>query len=479
MTTTTTTTSPTRAPFSLLYQLAGNREQAEIFSADATIESWLAAERALAVAQAELGVISSADAASIVDAARIENVDRDLLWQTAKNVGYPILGLVRQISDHLPEGPNGRVHYGATTQDIMDLGLVLQLTRSLGAIDRQLVAVGDALAAKAAEHAQTVMPGRTHAQQAVPTTFGATLATLLDQLRRQRERLAQCRERLAVVSLFGAGGTNAAEGPQSVAIRAGVAAQLGLATTDVPWHVDRDSLAEYGWVCATICASLAKLARNIVDLSRTEIAEVFEPYNSHRGASSTMPQKVNPISSELLIGISATTGALASALPRIQEAGHERSAGEWQAEWHVLPQLGALAGSALDEALVIAEGMRVDPARMRANLDLDGGLIMAEAQMIQLADHMGREHAHDLVYVAATRARETHRVLADVLPEVAAEQGKAHLLPERLVQPEDYLGEAGHIVVSALSAWRALPAAPSAALDLAHLATGRRVVVAV
>lgn len=142
----------------------------------------------------------------------------------------------------------------------------------------------------------------------------------------------------------------------------------------------------------------------------------------------------------------------------------------------VLPQLGALTGSALDEALVIAEGMRVDPQRMRANLDLDGGLIMAEAQMIQLADHLGREHAHDLVYEAATRARKTNRVLADVLPEVANEQGKTDLLPERLVQPEDYPGEAVHIVSSAVDAWRSLPPAPVPALDVAQLA--RSVVIA-
>ena len=149
-----------------------------------------------------------------------------------------------------------------------------------------------------------------------------------------------------------------------------------------------------------------------------------------------------------------TAGALASALPRMQEAGHERAAGEWQAEWVVLPQLGTLAGTAVDEAVVIVEGMRVDPERMAENLRLDGGLIMAEAQMIQLAQAMGRERAHDLVYEAATRARSSRRVLAEVLPEVAAEQGVADLLPERLVEPEGYLGEAGRIAETAARAWR-------------------------
>ncbi|TQC50935.1 3-carboxy-cis,cis-muconate cycloisomerase [Rhodococcus sp. WS4] len=413
----------------------------------------MATERALAVAQGEHGVISADDAAAIAAAARIGSIDRDALWETSKNVGYPILGLVRQISGTLPEGPNGRVHYGATTQDIMDTGLALQLARSLAALDWQLGELGDALAVQVEAHAGTVMPGRTHAQQAVPTTFGATLATLLGQFTRHRDRLRQAVPRIAVISLFGAGGTSAALGAKSADVRTRVADLLGLHDTDIPWHVDRDGIAEYGWLCATVAAACAKLARNIVDLSRTEIGEVFEPYNSHRGASSTMPQKVNPISSEAIIGLSQTAGALLSSLSRIQEAGHERSAGEWQIEWQVIPQLGVLAGSALSEALVIVKGMRVDADRMRANLDLDGGLVMAEAQMIQLADAMGRERAHDLLYTAATRARTTNRVLGETLREAASEAGVAELLPAQLVTADDYLGEAKDIAASAVRGW--------------------------
>jgi 3-carboxy-cis,cis-muconate cycloisomerase len=270
-----------------------------------------------------------------------------------------------------------------------------------------------------------------------------------------------------VVSLFGAGGTSAALGPKSAQVRGTVAELLGLTRTNLPWHVDRDGIAEFGWLCATITAACARLARNIVDLSRTEIGEVFEPYNPHRGASSTMPQKVNPISSEVIIGFAGTAGALASSLARAQEAGHERAAGEWQVEWQVIPQLAVLAGSALAEALVIVEGMRVDADRMRANLALDGGLVMAEAQMIQLAAAMGREDAHDLVYEAATRARTTDRVLADTLREVAAEQGKTELLPEPLVGADDYLGEAAGICATAVHGWKATPAVPTGRADVA------------
>ncbi|MFP7696216.1 lyase family protein [Trueperella sp. LYQ143] len=200
------------SPFSLMWQFATDPEQNTLWSADSAIESWLATERGLALAQGELGIIDPDTAQHIARAAVLENIDRDELWKVGKNVGYPILGLVRQISAHLPEGPNGRVHYGATTQDIMDTGLALQMSRSVEYLDHQLQRFGDALATHARQHAHSIMPGRTHAQQAVPTTFGATLATLLDQVRRQRERLPATHQRVRVISLFGAGGTNAAQG---------------------------------------------------------------------------------------------------------------------------------------------------------------------------------------------------------------------------------------------------------------------------
>ena len=451
--------------------LVGDDRQTELFSPSEAVRSWLAGERALALDQAELGIISPEDAQDIAKAAIPENVDLDRLWSSARNVGYPILGVVREIAAALPEGANGRVHYGATTQDIMDTGLALQLQRSLKLLDEDLERLGDRLAEQVLAHSDTVMAGRTHAQQAVPTTFGATLATMLSQFTRQRERIAQALPRIAVISMFGAGGTSAAYGPQSGVLRARVAELLGLEGTDVPWHVERDSLAEFGWLCVTITASCAKFARNIVDLSRTEIAEVFEPYSPHRGAWSTMPQNVNRISSELIIGLSGTAGALASSLARIQEAGHERSAGEWQIEWQVIPQLASLAGSALRETLVIVDGIRVDAERMRRNMELDGGLVLAEAQMIQLAEKVGREQAHDLLYAASTRARETGTVLADALRTVAAEQGMTDLLPEALVQAADYLGEAESICKTAVSIWHSHTPLQAACPPIAELAT--------
>ncbi|XVQ87819.1 class-II fumarase/aspartase family protein [Microbispora siamensis] len=439
--------------FKLLPELFGDAEMATIFSAERTVLAWLRVEAALAQAQADAGVITAADAEAITGACVLDNVDVERLWREAVNVGYPILPLVRMIAAALPEGPNGRVHYGATTQDIMDSGVALQMGEALDRLAALLGAFGDTLARMVEEHAGTVIAARTHAQQAVPTTFGAKLAVLLAELTRQRERVRAAGRRVRVVSLFGAGGTSAAMGEQAAQVRKGMAVRLGLAAADVPWHVARDGIAEFGVTCASVAATAARFAREVVDLSRTEVGEVREAGGHHRGASSTMPQKANPIGCEAVIGMSATAGALSSALFRAMEAGHERAAGEWQIEWYAVPLLAELAAGALATAAEVAEGLRVFPDAMRANLDAEGGLIMAEAYMMRLAPALGRERAHDLVYQAAHEARARRGALADTLREVAGPDDLATLgaLP---LPPESYVGDAEAVCVAALAGWR-------------------------
>jgi 3-carboxy-cis,cis-muconate cycloisomerase len=454
--------------FSLLLQVAESSAHAEIWSAEQSIEGWLAFERALALAQADEGVIDAEDAAAIARSATRGSIDADELWASARLVGYPILGLARQIAAATPGDAAGRVHFGATTQDVMDTAAALQMQRSLSELDRGLVALGAQIARTVQEHATTVMPARTHAQHAVPTTFGATLASLLEQVGRHRARVAEARGRIEAVSLFGAGGTSAAYGPAADRVRRAVASRLGLDVRDVPWHVDRDGPAEFGWLCATVAATCAKIARNVVDLSRTELGEVSEPYSRHRGASSTMPQKVNAISSEIIIGLAASAGALTSALPRMQEAGHERAAGEWHIEWHVLPQLAELAGRALREATGLVGGLRVDAERMRANLDLDGGLIMAESIMIRLAASVGQATAHDLVYAAAQRVRAEGLTLHDAVIDEAARAGTE--VPALDPAPESYLGEAADVCRRAYAHWQSLPAPAPEPTDLSEIA---------
>jgi 3-carboxy-cis,cis-muconate cycloisomerase len=434
-------------PFSLLTRLNGDAEMQRIFSEDRCIADWVAIEAALAVAQAAIGDIGRAEAAAVGVAADPEAIDRRALWTEAANVGYPILGLVRALVAGIPDGVAERVHYGATTQDIMDTALALALRDALDRLDALAVALGDELARLVAAHRATVMPGRTHAQQAVPTTLGAKLAVFVAQLTRHRERIAQCRPRVAVVSLHGAGGTSAALGPRAGEVREGLAAALGLAAAEVPWHVARDGVVEFGHVCVQLAATAARLAREVIDLARTEVGEVQESGGHHRGASSTMPQKRNPIGSEAVVGLAVTAEALASALPRAAEAGHERAAGEWQVEWHVVPQVACLTAAALARCADVVAGLEVDAAAMAANLEADGGLVMAEAYMMALAPALGRQRAHDIVYEAVGRVR------AEGIDLRAALRGAGDALGD-LPAPGAYLGAASAACDAALEAWR-------------------------
>jgi 3-carboxy-cis,cis-muconate cycloisomerase len=448
------TTSTGRAgPFNLLDTLYADDVMTGIWSERRTVQTWLDAESALAQAQAEFGVLKQSDADAISAACTLDNVDLVRLWDRARIVGYPILPLVRMITDALPPGPDGRVHYGATTQDIMDTALSVQLKSVTGRLLDLLMEFGDALAGCTERYQHTVMAARTHAQQAVPTTFGAKTATFLAEVTRHVDDVRRTGDDAARVSLFGAGGTNAAAGPESPAVRHALARRLGLHPADVPWHVTRDRVARFGLTCATVSATCVRFAREIVDLSRSEIGEVTEQEGHHRGASSTMPQKANPIASEAIIGQGVSATVAVGGLLRAMEAGHERSAGEWQVEWKVLPAVTGSCASALRLAGETAATLKVFPAAMVANIARDGGLLMAEALMMRLAPLMGRERAHDLAYAAAERARTSGTDLvaesrALLPPDVLAEVGDLDTTPEA------YLGEASGICTTALRGWR-------------------------
>jgi 3-carboxy-cis,cis-muconate cycloisomerase len=439
--------------FSLLQRLYCDPVMAEIFSEEGIVQGWLDAEAALAKAQGELGVIPREHASLIAGASILDNIDLEGLWQEARNVGYPILPLVRMIAAALPPGPDGFVHFGATTQDMMDTGLVLQIRQAMDRLDRLIIDWGDALAALVSTHSRTTMAARTHGQQAVPTTFGAKVSVLLSEVGRHRDRLGAIRPQVELVSLYGAGGTSAALGSRAAETRARMARILGLAAPAIPWHVARDGIGEYIRFCAALCATGARFAREVIDLSRTEFGEVREQDGHHRGASSTMPQKENPIDCEGIVGMSVVAAALASASFRTMEPGHERSAGEWQAEWHLVPQVSGMAAACALGAGSIARGLRVYPERMAANLEADSGLVMAEAYMIGLAPLLGRERAHDLVYEAAKRARRDGRPLVETLREIAPREGLEYLGDNAPIQPRAYLGEAPEICQAALADW--------------------------
>jgi 3-carboxy-cis,cis-muconate cycloisomerase len=373
-------------------------------------------------------------------------------------VGYPILPLLEQLADACPPMVRQYLHWGTTTQDIMDSGRSLQILAALDRIEELLISVGDTFSRLGSEHARTVMVGRTHAQHAVPVTLGAKLAVWLDELARHLARVRAVRPRVALVQLFGAAGTAAALGPDSKEIRRRVAEQLGLARTDVPWHVARDGVAELGFVLAAISTTCSKIAREVIELSRPEINELREESGHLRGASSTMPQKVNPIRSETIVGLGFGAQACVSVLLSAMVGGHERSAGEWQAEWDAVPAVFGYGAASLAGTLDLIGGLQVDVASMSSNIDADHGLLMAEALMMRLAPTLGRHEAHEIVYDVCARVRGGNATFLEAARATFAETGIDISLTDGVLDPSAYLGEAVEIVECAVGAWAAAKA---------------------
>ena len=430
----------------------GTPQMRAAFSDDNLVAAYVWAEVALATAQGRVGVIPQEAADAIAGGASSVALDRAALKAEAENVGYPILGLVRQLSAGLGEA--GRyVHWGATTQDIMDTAVVLQVRDALVIVEDGLAAVIAALETLAKKYRDTPMAGRTHLQQALPVTFGYKAAVWLSGLRRSAARITEMKPRVLVAQLGGAAGTLASLGDKGLDVRREYARELGLAEPDITWHVARDGLAEVVQVLALIAGSLGKIGFDVMLLMATEIGEAFEPFEAHRGASSTMPQKRNPISSEILVANAKAVRQSAGLMLDAMVQDFERATGPWHVEWIALPEAFILTAGSLKQAAFMLGGLTVDAARMRANLDMTGGLIVAEAVMMGLAPHLGRQAAHDLVYDACRVAIGEKRALFDVLradAKVTAALDEARL--KALCDPANYLGSAREMVDLVLAA---------------------------
>jgi 3-carboxy-cis,cis-muconate cycloisomerase len=406
---------------------------------------------ALAAAEAKAGVIPKDAADAIGRLARADAIDVAKLKAETDLVGYPIVGVVHQLARQCGEA--GRyVHWGATTQDIMDTATVLQVREALALIDADLAALEAALAALARKHRDTVMAGRTHLQHALPVTFGYKAAVWRAMVVRHRQRLEQLGPRVLVGQFAGAAGTLASLGGKGLVVHDALMAGLGLGRAPVPWHVARDGFAEAVSLLGLITGTLAKIATDVMLMMQTEVAEAFEPFVAGRGSSSTMPQKRNPIACEFIVAAARLVRQHAGLMLDAMAADHERATGPWQLEWAALPQAFIAAGGALRQSRFLLEGLIVDAGRMRRNLDLTGGLIVAEAVMMALAEHTGRGAAHDLVYGACRAALDRGSTLLEELerrPEVTR-----HLDARRLAEltdPVSYLGSAPAMVDRALS----------------------------
>ena len=410
------------------------------------LKFYVAVEVALAKAEARVGVIPVAAAEIIADRAPAVVLDIQRLRQESMVVGYPVLPLVRQLAEGVGEAGE-YLHWGATTQDIMDTGVVLQLRDALNQVETDLSAIASRLAQIAEAHRDTPMAGRTHLQHAAPVTFGYKAAVWLSMIDRHLQRLEQLRERALVVQFSGAAGTLASLGDKGLAVQHELALELSLNVPDITWHTARDNLVEVVQFLALVAGSLGKIGYDVMLLMSTEVGEVFEPFVPFRGASSTMPQKRNPISSELLVAVAKAARAQCDLMLDALVQDFERATGPWHVEWLALPETFKLTASALHHADSMLDGLEVDVKRMRSNLDMTSGQILAEAVMMQLAPHLGRQTSHDLVYAACRKAADSNRPLGAILAETPAVT--EHLDPARIeavMDPTKYLGAASQMV---------------------------------
>jgi len=345
------------------------------------------------------------------------------------------------------------VHLGATSQDAMDTGLVLQLRRLSAGLSRDLGRLCKALARLASAHRETILPGRTWLQQAPPVTFGLKAAGWLDAVERHAARLADLLPRTLVLQFGGASGTLASLGGRGLEVAEALSRELDLPLPALPWHAHRDRLAELGGFLGILAGTLGKIGRDVSLLMQTEVSEAFEPAGVGRGVSSAMPQKRNPVASSVALAAAARAPGLVAILLSAMTQEHERGLGGWQAEWETLPELAALVAGSLAAVAEAAEGLEIDAARMRANLAAQGGVALAEAASSALAQRIGRPQAHEIVARASRRALETQRTLLETL--AADPAVTAHLSPADLaaaLEPRAYLGMASTFVDRVLAA---------------------------
>ncbi|WFU55631.1 adenylosuccinate lyase family protein [Bradyrhizobium pachyrhizi] len=424
----------------------GTREMREVFSDLRLIERYAEVEVALAKAEARCGVIPAEAAVEIAKRTDVTALDFDLLRQETDVVGYPILPLVHQMAKQCGEA--GRyVHWGTTTQDIMDTAVVLQLRDGLKIIGDDIGALRGILADLSKKYRDTPMAGRTHLQQALPVTFGYKTAIWLAAFDRHDARLAELKPRVLVGQFAGAAGTLASLGDRGFEVQQALCEELGLGVPVSTWHVARDGLAEAVNFLALVTGTLGKIALDIMIMASTEFAEVYEPFVKGRGASSTMPQKRNPISSELMLAAAKAVRQHAGLMLDAMVQDFERATGPWHAEWMAIPESFVLTAGALHQARFALGGLIVDEQRMADNLDISRGLIVAEAVMMGLAPAIGRQEAHDVVYDACRLANDKGLTLAEALAaddRVASRIDRVTI--DRLTAPKNYLGLAPQMV---------------------------------
>ncbi len=426
-----------------------------VFSDRARVQRMLDFEAALARAQGRAGIVPPAAAAAIAAACRVEAFDLDALAQAAATAGNPAIPLVKQLIERVARtSPDAAhfVHLGATSQDAIDTGCVLQLREAFALIEADFARLAATLAALADRYRNTLMVGRTLLQHAVPITFGLKVAGWLDAIDRHRARWRGMCARALVVQFGGASGTLAALGARGIDVATLLADELKLALPALPWHAHRDRPAEVATTCGLLAGSLGKIARDVVLLMQTEVSEVFEPAEEGRGGSSALPHKRNPVASLAVSAAALRVPNLVATMLAAMAHDHERAAGAWHAEWETLPEIVVLTGGALALIADTIDGLQVDALRMRDSLDTTRGLVLAEAVTTALGERVGQQSARELIERACRLASREGRLLRDVLADDA--QVSQHLNAadlDRLFDPANYVGMTQQLIDRVLS----------------------------
>jgi len=439
----------------LLGPLFASAKMRAALSDRAMLQHMLDVEAALARAEAATGVIPRRAAAPIAAACQAKRFDIAALGIAAGNAGNVAIPLVKALTAAVARRDKQAarfVHWGVTSQDIIDTASVLALREASDLLARDLALAIKGFVSLGRKHRTSVMAGRTWLQQALPTTFGLKAAGYAASLARARTRMTAAVEEASVLQFGGASGTLAALGKKGVAVSKALAKSLKLEAAPAPWHAHGDRIANAGSAIAIAIGECGKIARDVSLMMQTEVGEVFEPAGAGRGGSSTMPQKRNPtLSAQILAASNLAPGLVSSLLAGLVHE-HERGTGGWQASWLALPQLLLIASGAFERTAEIANGLEVDKARMRANLEISNGLIMAEAVQFALASKLGKMQAHDIVAKASKQALRSGKHLRGALNEIpeVMEILSGKKLAE-LFDPANYLGEADKFTSAAIA----------------------------
>ncbi len=419
----------------------GSVQMREVFSDEARLQAWIDTEIALAKAQTQLGIIPKGIDEVLQKSVAVNNLNIEEMKADFDRVGFPILPFVKQLNKACDPETARWIHYGATTQDILDTGMVLQIKKGLQIVEEQLDAIIKATAELSKKYGKTVMAGRTFQQLAAPVTFGYKAGVWLDEMLRHRERLQQLKKRILVGQCAGAVGTFATLGTRGVEVQRLMMDYLELEIPAITWHTARDSWAELVNDFAMMSATFAKIANEVAILMRSEVGELSEPFETGRGASTTLPQKRNPISCEPIIAIAPKMREMVGSQLTAMIQEHERGVGQMNIEWMVIPEAFILMSGSMRHTRFILENLWVDEENMRKNLDLGGGLLMSESVMMGLAPKVGKAKAHHLVYDAAGKAHEKRITLKEALMsdhDITKELTEKEI--DKLIDPINYIG---------------------------------------